>query len=1131
MSHAPDLNHHDQPDSLSRFMNLGMDHLTRFQRLGSLDDIEKAIEYMSLALALSRDDHPGLPNLLISLGVCFSDRFRRLGELGDLDNVIKYQSRAIVLTPNNDPHLPRRLVNLGAAYVDRFQRLNELGDINKAVENLSTALTLASEDSPDSPLLLALTNLGVALSDRFERMGDLKDLERAIECGSRALALAPDDHPYLPLLVTNLGVSYRDRFTRLGELSDLEKVIQFNSRSISLTPKGHPSLPGLLMRLGLSHGDRFKRLNELCDLEKAIEAKSRALALTPDGHSDLASRLISLGVSYSDRFKRLGDPDDLNKAIEYEYRAISLTADDHPRLPSRLISLGVSYGDRFKRLGEIEDLEKAIDCKSRATALTPNDHPDLPSRLVSLGVSYRSRFERLGELDDLQKSIERISRALTLIPDNHPGLPSCLMALGASHGERFNRLYELGDLERAIECNSSALSLTLDNHPDLPYRLVNLGLSYGDRFRHLGDLGDLEKSIDCVSRSLSLTPDGHPALSSRLIYLGLSFSDRFQRLGRLDDITTAIVCARRALTLIPNEHPDLPKRYHSLARFQFLHSQHADDISLMQSSLHSYRSASQSLIGVPKHKFEAALEWATSASEHNSLEPIEAYQTTINLLPQFIWLGATIHQRYQDLDTAKGLAASAAHTAILSSEYSLALEWLEHARCVVWSQYLMLSSPLNGLYSSHPDLANNLKTVASKLRHCGSQSRVFSSEAISPENIAQQHRRLAREYNDLLSKVRKITGFEDFLKPTKANRLIHAARNGPVIVINCHKDNCHALLILPGQDNVSHIPLPGFTLEKAQRARTEIEMLVRSNRLGERGKRRPVLEMEDDFADMLAILWCNVVKPILDFLGYTNEIPKGRLPHITWCPTGFMSFLPLHAAGNYDQPGSRVFDYVVSSYTPTLTALLASTPSVLRPDSRVLLISQEATPGHSPLPGTAQELGYIQSRVKSTAQCTQLMNEQATTTAVLDAMEHHDWVHLACHAHQNVEDATKSGFFLHDGTLDLAAINQRSFKNKGLAFLSACQTAKGDKELPDEAVHLASGMLMAGYTSVIATMWSVNDGDAPLVADRVYAQLMKDRKVGNGEAGKALHNAVAELREKVGEKEFGRWVPFIHIGS
>ncbi|KDN33410.1 hypothetical protein RSAG8_13504, partial [Rhizoctonia solani AG-8 WAC10335] len=74
-------------------------------------------------------------------------------------------------------------------------------------------------------------------------------------------------------------------------------------------------------------------------------------------------------------------------------------------------------------------------------------------------------------------------------------------------------------------------------------------------------------------------------------------------------------------------------------------------------------------------------------------------------------------------------------------------------------------------------------------------------------------------------------------------------------------------------------------------------------------------------------------------------------------------------------------------------------------------------------------------------------------------------------------------------------------------------------------------MLMAGYPSVIATMWSVKDKDAPFVADKVYAELMKDGRVGNGEAGRALHYAVAELRDEIGEQEFARWVPYIHIGS
>ncbi|KAJ1307061.1 hypothetical protein OPQ81_008040 [Rhizoctonia solani] len=337
---------------------------------------------------------------------------------------------------------------------------------------------------------------------------------------------------------------------------------------------------------------------------------------------------------------------------------------------------------------------------------------------------------------------------------------------------------------------------------------------------------------------------------------------------------------------------------------------------------------------------------------------------------------------------------------------------------------------------------------------------------------------------------------------------------------------------MPGADDIKHLPLPDFNEEKAQASHSDLATSLRRKGFRERGVKVLIPPgYKDRIESVLLGLWKGIVKPILDFLGFTNVHPIDSLPHITWCLTGALSFLPLHAAGDYDQPGARAFDCVVSSYTPILTALLASSPSSLNPTGRVLAIGQAKTPGHKPLPGTIRELECLKGHMQNQVEYSQLVDDQATIKKVLDAMEQHDWVHLACHAHQNISDPTKSGFYLHDGTLDLTSINRRSFRNKGLAFLSACQTATGDEKLPDEAIHLASGMLMAGYPSVIATMWSVVDDDAPFVADKVYAELMKIGKVGNGEAGKALHRAIAELRHNVGEKEFGRWVPYIHIGS
>ncbi|KAL5634444.1 hypothetical protein ACGC1H_002485 [Rhizoctonia solani] len=666
-------------------------------------------------------------------------------------------------------------------------------------------------------------------------------------------------------------------------------------------------------------------------------------------------------------------------------------------------------------------------------------------------------------------------------------------------------------------------------------RIMNLGVSHKDRFERLGELSDLETAIEYQSRALTLTPDGHPGLPLILASLVGSHTTRFDQLGELGDLQHADKYGSRALALIPDGHPDASTSQFNHARTQVRHYLLTGDPSHLWHSIDLFRDASQSLSGAPRYRYMFAQTWAKVASLHNHDSCMEAYQTEIDLLPQFIWLGATTRQRYQDLLTTETLAIDAASVAIRSSNYGLALEWLEHTRCVVWNQSLMLRSPVDELQSIHPDLGMRLQSIANKLQTASSDSReshTLASGSTTVEQVAQEHRRLAKEYNDLLVRIRVLPGFGDFLRPMKAAGLVQAARTGPVVVINCHEDTCDALIIIPGEETVRHFPLPNFSGQKAQQARQTLESSLRSKGIRERGvKVRPEPGYKDGISSVLANLWHHVVKPILDHLGYMNNDPADSLPHITWCPTGALSFLPLHAAGDYGQPRSRVFDYVVSSYTPTLTALLASSSNSSSASCRVLAIGQANTPGHSALPGTAKELAFVQAHMSNKSQYSQLLDSQATVTTVLGAMAQHDWVHLACHAHQNVSDSTRSGFFLHDGTLDLAEINRQSFKGKGLAFLSACQTATGDEKLADEAVHLASGMLMAGYSSVIATMWSVHDEDAPIVADKTYAHLMKDSQLGNGEAGRALHNAVATLRKTVGEERFERWVPYIHIGS
>jgi CHAT domain-containing protein len=80
-------------------------------------------------------------------------------------------------------------------------------------------------------------------------------------------------------------------------------------------------------------------------------------------------------------------------------------------------------------------------------------------------------------------------------------------------------------------------------------------------------------------------------------------------------------------------------------------------------------------------------------------------------------------------------------------------------------------------------------------------------------------------------------------------------------------------------------------------------------------------------------------------------------------------------------------------------------------------------------------------------------------------------LHLACHGEQK-SNPLASGFILRDKDLTIQELMKLELKHGALAFLNACQTAKGIQDQPDQAVHLAASMLFCGFKSVIATIRS-----------------------------------------------------------
>jgi len=190
---------------------------------------------------------------------------------------------------------------------------------------------------------------------------------------------------------------------------------------------------------------------------------------------------------------------------------------------------------------------------------------------------------------------------------------------------------------------------------------------------------------------------------------------------------------------------------------------------------------------------------------------------------------------------------------------------------------------------------------------------------------------------------------------------------------------------------------------------------------------------------------------------------------LQWCPTGLFSFLPIHAAGCYynELAVECASDYIVSSYTPTISALLTpdSTPSTKPFKMMVVIQSKE-------LSSTQRELKIIEQHVPNDSLVRLgIPGSPASVETVTACLSDVSIAHFACHGKQNLSEPLESWLKLEDGFLFVSRIMKEHMPNGSLAFLCACDTAMGDQQIPDEAMSLAASLLFSGFRHIIATMW------------------------------------------------------------
>ncbi|RXW25659.1 hypothetical protein EST38_g189 [Candolleomyces aberdarensis] len=1220
------------PDNPQYLSSLSQSLRLQFGCSQQLEHIEEAISRAREGVSITPEGEKSTrARRLYELTLALHSKCEVLTKIEDVEEAVSISLECVRLTQPNDldeedrPVLPARLMYFGAALQHRYQLTRRMADLQEAIVAHEKAVALTPELDRNLPFMLH--NLCIALQRRYEGIEDLECIDRVIAMRRRMVSEEEGKRPQspdLPSWVGGLANALHLKFQRSGLASDIDGAVANHTRAVAMSSPTDPQLPTRLTNFANALRSRAELNKSIEDIDQAVDYLSKARALTPNSHQlDLSSQYLALGGAHQVRFRYGHDPVDILLSIEYLREAVNLlsptqtpvsssspvTLRQNARLAIPLNNLGISLRLRFEREGNLSDIQEAISIQQKVVGMTPHDRADYPSHLANLGNSFLYRFGRTKDKLDLEEAIKYQGAAITHAPSDHPQIPARMLNLGLSLRTLAELTRQLPDFDKAIASLITAIALeAVAKNPSLLSHVTDaLGTVFHERFKVSSSLEDIKEAISFRRKAVSLLPESDTSPSPRqyLNNLGTSLHTLFRRTGEINHLDEAIAVLQRGLDSVPETSAQTFLRLSlrtNLANTQATRYRLSKDIRYGQEAAVNWRDLALDPALSPWNRLNIAKRLAKLTRKFDTGGCLSAYKVCIQLVSVLSGLEQTIQSRHSALSSISNITLEAAAVAVELGAAELAMEWLEQGRCLVWTQLNSLRTPVDSLRSVNPGLADRLTRLSPLLEEMGSRT-IHTSPTPESESgpldstgssldvdmhIEQKillqddvvsHVNLAQEWEAVLTEVRLMDGFEDFLKPPPVEEWFdRIPANGAIVFIVIHQTRCDALVLQSGAIKPMHLHLQELTYDMVEEWRANLHRSLVEEGVRMRGYDRSVEGEEeilrlDDESDpdgrgirpvqragrsasmleyVLKQLWTRIVKHIVDKLSLTvskNRVPEQR---IWWCPTGSLSFLPLHAAGIYGRPDAvGISDYAVSSYIPTLSSLLerlksnpgSDTPTEAPVERGVLLIGEPNAPGLTEIPGVKAEVKAIESRLNSRGIPTMALGGEKDGTAVIEAgvsnMKKYTCVHLACHAKQDDDEPLRSGFHLRDGRLKLSKIIQANMSNADLAFLSACQTSTGDEKLSEEAVHLAAGMLAAGYRGVVGTMWSIKDKYASEIAESFYDDLLTRSAAAGGpdvdgrHAGQSLHHAITHgIRRKLDNtpKSLLVWVPYVHFG-
>ena len=1040
--------------------------------------------------------------------------------------------------------------NLAAALESLHDVVADEGLLEEAIEHTRSGLGLLGTDHRDHPGYTA--NL-VALLRRLAReSGDPAPICEAVHLGRAALRRIPDGNSDRPLVLTNTASALFEAVRSDADLDLLREALGLYRTAIEIALKGsrdqgvamvnlvsacrdankqHPdpalldealargsealklfSAPNLyraaaLTAVGNVQRDRYLETGSLSDLDEARGHAEEALALTPGQRPERAARLTDLALILSDDFTERADRSHLDRAIELYRQALDLPEPMASRVTERMNGLALALLDRSRLDRAIELYRQALDLREPAASR-------VTERMNGLALALRDRYRDTENSQDLDEAVDLAQRAAQASAIDELTHAAYVNNLANALSERYERDGDPADLVAAIKRFGEALEAAANRPVEASGYATNLGIALVTRARDTGSMDDMDQALLHLRHSIDLLPTSHQARAHRISNLSDAYRQRSMRLEEggnralaLEDARRAVKTGREAVEAAGSSDARLLPALSNLALSLRWRERLAPDVSPSREVLEIQRRAALLEEVTPVEKFTQSVRWARDAEALGDREEaFSAFGRAVSLTTQVAWIGLTLRERRKLLtDMREVLDRAVAHAA--GQRRLEAFAWADHVRSVLWRQGLQ---------------ARSLAAESGDERWASLSGFVRDTQADGRRPSARPDEQLRLRAHEGAAALGQPVPDPD------AYRCLGA--ESPVVMLVPGDEESLALVLQgAGEPRLIHLPeaSKGQLWEWGDKLRAELADGSGTSRSASHA-----------IFDCLEWLWGSVTAPILEQIATAEE-----RPHVWWSPVGEFALLPVHAAGVHPrtrpQAGRRrenpsrwpsVQDRAVSSYLPTVRSVGPRPGGRGRALDAVLHVSVDVD---GQLRSLEAERRAVDEALPG-ARMTHLFDDDATVVAFRAALPECTLLHVSAHGRLDPDDSFEAGIDLADGRFALRDLAASRADAGRLAVLLACESASGDFEAPDEALHAAGAAQQAGFAEVVAATLPVRDSSVVPFVTHLYAAIAAEPTDGAFApvVARAVAGAVDALRL---EPQYAvdplSWVPYAHFSG